>query len=181
MDPCWKATSSITDHLKEPPTLSQVSYFNFEKKNIDMNDSIPDKEINGCDVEQSDDNTTNQTTAKVTTNVTLPSITQKVKSGWIKMLGNRVISSSNLVLLDPYQDLIDIDSDFTMTGTIIGIPRNQVSYWTIQWENNSMTMKIQNRSPWSHVMKWTLLSLNVYLMLQEGLIHFIQKVNINKN
>ncbi len=39
------------------------------------------------------------------------------------MMGHGVIVSNNLFLLDSYQDLIDIDSDFMLTGTIIGIPR----------------------------------------------------------
>ncbi len=43
-----------------------------------MNDLISKKEINGCDLEQSDEIATNQTTAKVTTNVTVPSTTKKV-------------------------------------------------------------------------------------------------------
>ncbi len=51
-----------------------------------------------------------------------------------------------------YQDLIYIDSDFTLTGTIISIPRKHASYWTIQWENNSTTTKIQNNSLQSYVM-----------------------------
>ncbi len=95
-----------------------------------MNDSMSEKEINGCDLEQSDEIATNQMTAKVTTNVTLPSTTKKVKSGCMKMLGHGVMASSDCFLLDSYQDLIDIHSDFMMTGTIISIPRKQASYWT---------------------------------------------------
>ncbi len=100
MDHCRKATSFITDNLKEPPTLSQLSYFNFEKHKVKMNDSISEKEINGCDLEQSDDNATNQMTAKVTTNIPASSTTQKVKSGWMKMLWHGVIASSDLISLD---------------------------------------------------------------------------------
>ncbi len=49
MDPCGKATYSITDDLKELPNLSQISDFNFESHQIKMNDSISQKDINGCD------------------------------------------------------------------------------------------------------------------------------------
>ncbi len=62
------------------------------------------------------------------------------------MLGLGLMTSSNRFLLDLYQDLIDIDSDFTTTGTIINIPRKQASYWTIQWGNNAVTTNIQNES-----------------------------------
>ncbi len=58
-----------------------------------------------------------------------------------------------ICLLDLYQDLIEIDSDFMLTKTIISIPRKQASYWTIQWENNSATTKIQNSSIQSCLMK----------------------------
>ncbi len=57
-----------------------------------------------------------------------------------------------IFLLDIYQDLIDIDSDFMLTGTIIGIPRKQASYSTIQWGNNTVKTKMQNNLQ-SHVMK----------------------------
>ncbi len=118
-----------------------------------MNNSISEKEINGCDLKQSDEIVTNQMAAKVTTNITIPSAIEKVKLGWMKMSGHGTKASSNLFLLDSYQDLIDIDADFTMTGTIIGIPRKKGSYWTIQWENNSVLTKIQNKCLWLHVMK----------------------------
>ncbi len=52
--------------------------------------------MNDCDFERIDDNATHQTTVKVTTNVTVPSTTKKVKSGWKKMSGHGVITSSNL-------------------------------------------------------------------------------------
>ncbi len=105
-----------------------------------MNDSISEKERNGCDLDATD-----QMTAKVTTNVTFPSTTKKVKSGRMKMPGYGVIASSNPFLLDSYQYLIDIDSDFALTGTIIGIPWKQACYWNIQWENNFVTTKIRTR------------------------------------
>ncbi len=83
-----------------------------------MNNSISEKEINHSDLEQSDDNATNQMTAEFTTNVTFPSVTKKVELVLIKMLGHGVIASSDLFSLDSYQDLIDIDDDFIMTGII---------------------------------------------------------------
>ncbi len=55
----------------------------------------------------------------------------KVKSGFMKMLGHGVIASSDLFLLDSYQDLLDNDFYFMMTRTTISIPRKQTSYWTI--------------------------------------------------
>ncbi len=36
IDPCGKATSSITDDLKEPLVLSQLSDINFEKYQVKM-------------------------------------------------------------------------------------------------------------------------------------------------
>ncbi len=47
MDHYGKDTSSITDNLKELPTLSQLSDVNFENHQVKMNDS------NGSDLEQS--------------------------------------------------------------------------------------------------------------------------------
>ncbi len=37
---------------KEPPILSQLSDVKFENHQVKMNDSISEKEINGCDLEQ---------------------------------------------------------------------------------------------------------------------------------
>ncbi len=106
MDPCGKATSSITDNLKETPTLLQVSDVFFKDHQVKRNDSISEKEVNGCDLEQSDEIKTKQTTATVTTNVTIPSTPNKVKSGHIKMYRHGVIASSNLFLMDSYQVLM---------------------------------------------------------------------------
>ncbi len=63
MDPCWKANSSITEELKEPPTLSQLSDIIFDNNQHKMNDSISQTEVNGCDVEQIDESISNQMTA----------------------------------------------------------------------------------------------------------------------
>ncbi len=104
-----------------------------------MNDSISEKEISGWDLEQIDGITISQMAAKVKNNVTVLSTAKKAISDCMKMLGHGVIASSNLFLLDSYQDLIDIDSELTLAGAIIGIPRKQASYWTIQWENNVIT------------------------------------------
>ncbi len=54
--------SSITDYLKEPHILSQLSDGFFKDHKVKMNDSISEKEINGCDLEQSDQIATNQMT-----------------------------------------------------------------------------------------------------------------------
>ena len=109
MDPCWKATSSISEDLKEPPTLVQSSDVIFDNNQHKMNDLISKTEVNGCDVEQIDESVSNQMTAKVKTIVTFPSSTKKIRSGCMKMLGHGVIASSNLFLLDFCQDLEDID------------------------------------------------------------------------
>ncbi len=69
------------------------------------------------------------------------------------MSGYGVIASSNLFLLDSYPDLIDINSELLMTGTMIGIPRNHANYWTIHWDNGSLKKKIQKKSLQSQVMK----------------------------
>ncbi len=71
----------------------------------------------------------------------------------MKLPRHGVIASSNFFSLDSYQDLVDIDPDFIMTETIINIPRKQASYWTIQWENNSVMSNIQKKSLWLHVLK----------------------------
>ncbi len=87
-----------------------------------MNDSISETEVNGCEVGKIHVSKTNCTTDNVRTIVTFPSSNKNIRSGCMK-LGHGVITSSNILLVDSYQDLVEIDSDFMMTGTIIGIPR----------------------------------------------------------
>ncbi len=53
----------------------------FKNHQVKMNDSIYENEADGCDLDQSDEIVTNQMTATVTTNSTIPSTTKKVKSG----------------------------------------------------------------------------------------------------
>ncbi len=65
MDPYGKATSSITHNLKDPPPLLQLSDLLFDSNQVNMNDSISETEMNGCDVEMI------HTTAEFNTNVTL--------------------------------------------------------------------------------------------------------------
>ncbi len=64
-----------------------------------MNYLIQKTKMNDFDLEQSDESETTLTTAKVNTNVMLPSSKKKVRSGPMNMLGYEVLSSSNLVLL----------------------------------------------------------------------------------
>ncbi len=71
----------------------------------------------------------------------------------MNMSGYGVIASSDLFLLDSYQDLVKIDSEFLMTGTIIDIPMKHANYWTIQWDNNFSTTKIQHKNLQSQMMK----------------------------
>ncbi len=52
MDPCWKTTSSISEDLKEPPTLVQLSDVIFDNNQHKMNDLISKTEVNECDVEK---------------------------------------------------------------------------------------------------------------------------------
>ncbi len=59
---------------------------------------------------------------------TFPSSTEKIRYGCMKMLGHGVIASSNLFSLDSYQDLVDFDTEFLMTGTIKNIPRKYANY-----------------------------------------------------
>ncbi len=94
MDPCGKTISSITDDLKEPSCCSIRCFF--ENHQGKMNDSISETEINGCDLEQSNEIATNQMTAKVTTNIMIPSTTKAVNSSCMKMSGHRVIASTDL-------------------------------------------------------------------------------------
>ncbi len=70
----------------------------------------------------------------------------KVKKCHMKMAGCGVIGTCDLFLSDTYQELMDTDSDFTMTGTIINICRKHVSWWTLVWKNNFITTKIHNKS-----------------------------------
>ncbi len=76
----------------------------------------------------------------------------------MKMSGHGIIPSSNLFLLNSYQDWLDLGSNLTMMRTIIGIPRKNASQWTISWEINFLMTK----SLYTEVMKlekWQ----NVYL------------------
>ncbi len=68
-----------------------------------MNDSISKTEMNGCDIEQIDESETSHTT--------VPS-SKKVRLGCIKMSDYGALESSNLFLLDPHQDLVEVDSEF---------------------------------------------------------------------
>ncbi len=76
-----------------------------------MNDSISQTEMNGCDIEQSDESETSHMPAAVNTSVTLPSSKKKVRLGHMKMLGYGVLASSDLFLLDSHQDLVEVNSE----------------------------------------------------------------------
>ncbi len=109
MDPCLKVTSSISEDLIEPPTLSWLSDVIFDNNQCKMNDSISKTEVNGCEVGKIHASISNHTTDDVKTIVTFPSSNKKIRPGHMKMLGRGVIASSNLFLLDFCQDLEDID------------------------------------------------------------------------
>ncbi len=101
-----------------------------------MNDTICKTDVNGCDVGKNDESVSNQMTANFKTIVTFLSSTKKIRSGHMKMLGRGAFASSNLFLWDSYQDLVEIDSEFLMTWTIIDIPRKHENNWTIQYDKN---------------------------------------------
>ncbi len=149
MDPCLKATSSISEDLKQPPTLLQLSGVINDNNQCKMKYSISNTELNGCEVEKIDTRVPNCVTDNVNTIVTFPSSNKKIRSGCMMMSGHGVIASSNLFLLDSYQDLEDINSKILITGTIICIPRKHANYWTIHWDNNSSKTNIHNKSLWS--------------------------------
>ncbi len=90
MDPCGKAMSSITDDLKEPPILLQVPDGLFKYHQVKRMISHL-KKGNCFDLEHSDEIATNEMTATVTTDVSIPSITKNVKSGCMKMCRHGVL------------------------------------------------------------------------------------------
>jgi len=96
MDPCSKATSSMSEDLQEPPTLSQLSDVIFDNNQCKMNALISKTELNSCEVGKIDESVSNQMTDNVKTIVTFPSSTNKIISGYMKMLGHGVIASHNL-------------------------------------------------------------------------------------
>ncbi len=88
-----------------------------------MNDSMSETEMISCDVEQSDENERTHMIAEVNTNVTFCSSKKKVRLGHMKMLCYGLLTSSNLFALYSHQDLVEVDSEILVTGTIIGILR----------------------------------------------------------
>ncbi len=62
------------------------------------------------------------------TNEAVPSTMKKIEYGCMKLSGYRIIVSSDIFLLDSYLDQIKIDSNFTKTMTIIGIPRKHACW-----------------------------------------------------
>ncbi len=127
MDPCLKATPSISEDLNDSPALLQFSDIIFDNNQCKMNDSIFETEVNGCEIEKNHVSLSISTTDNVKTIATFPSSNKKIRSGCMKMLGHEVISSSDLFLLDSCQDLEDIDSKFLITGKIISIPRKHAN------------------------------------------------------
>ncbi len=70
MDPCSKATSSLTEDLKEPSTLLQLSGVIFDNNQHKMNDLMSKTDINGCDVGKLDESISNHMTDNFKTIVT---------------------------------------------------------------------------------------------------------------
>ncbi len=67
-----------------------------------------------------------------------------------KMSTQGIIASSNLFLLDTYQDLLYLNSNLTMTGKIIGISRKmQVDGLS----HGFLMIKIENKSIGTELMK----------------------------
>ncbi len=98
MDSCSKATSSISEDLKETPTLSQLSDVIFDKNQHEMNDLKSKTNVNGCDVGKIDESLSNHITDNAKIIVTFPSSTKKIRSGCMKMSGHGVIASRNFFL-----------------------------------------------------------------------------------
>ncbi len=73
MDPCLKATSFISEYLKERPILLQLSGVIFYNNQCKMNDLISKTDVNGCDVGKIDKKVSNCMRGDVKTNVTFPS------------------------------------------------------------------------------------------------------------
>ncbi len=137
MDLCMKATSSNTDNMVDPPTLSWLSdsipEFHQGKRNVTISELDP----SGCDLEPTKkteiyknidkSEITETPSCEAATNVVVLLTTKKVKQCHMKMANCNKWS----FLLDAYQELMDIDSDLTMTGTITSIPRKHASWRTI--------------------------------------------------
>ncbi len=111
--------------MVEPPTLSQLSDsipdFHQGNRNVTISEMDPSR----CDLEPTEETEIDKNidkcklpenpSFKATTNVVVPLTTTKVKNCCLKMAGCGLITTSDLVLLDTYHKLIDIDSNFTTT------------------------------------------------------------------
>ncbi len=144
-----------------------------------MNDSISEKEINGCGLEQSDEISTSKTTSKVTTNVTAPWTTKKVESGQMKMsrqLHQVIFSYWNLTkiwwILILILEWLGQSPAPQRNRQVIGLPNGKTTLW-----QQKFRIRDFGHMWWSVTKKWQ----NVYSMLKEGLIHYIWKVNVDKN
>ncbi len=69
------------------------------------------------------------------------------KGRWfcMKMSGYRMITSTDIFLLDFCQDSIAVNLNFKMAGTSVDITRKNSQCWTILWENNFVVSKIPNK------------------------------------
>ncbi len=70
----------------------------------------------------------------------------------MKMSGYGIIGSSDLILLDSYQDSLNIYSNLTMIGTIVGIPGKYSHCRTMSWDNYFTVSKISNNCLYMEVM-----------------------------
>ncbi len=48
-------------------------------------------------------------------------------------------------MLEDYQDIVELNLDTTMRGTIIGMPGKHCPCWTICWLNHNFTPEIANQ------------------------------------
>lgn len=71
----------------------------------------------------------------------------------MKMSGYRLITSSDLFLFDSYEDSLDVDSKFTITGTVVDIPGKQECCWTISWKKYSYDYNTSKESLCTEAMK----------------------------
>ncbi len=118
MDLGTKATSSNTDNLIEPPTLSQLSSSISDTHQGNMNVSICETYTNGHESEQTKKHEQDQKPDNVQTNEAVPSTTKKMRCGCMKMSDHGIMASSNL-LLDLCQDWLHLDSNLPTSRTII--------------------------------------------------------------
>ncbi len=122
--------------------LSSISDTHQNKMNVSICKTYTD----GHESEPTREHERDQKPYNACTNEAGPLTTKKMKCSHMNILSHGMIALSDFILLDSYQNWLDLDSNLTMTGKIYGIPRKNSSWWTTSWENNFLMTKIQNKS-----------------------------------